>query len=164
LHLRDAGIAGDVMSMVSDEWRMVWKGRDGHAYDEPAFRHLLARERIRARAGGPIVLVLVELTGAAAGLDRTLVDRLFSALTSCVRETDVVGWYRRHRVAAVVLTEVADAPVATVSRLVAARVAAALERRLPATVAHRVHVRIHANHRSVAAMTAAAELAVREDQ
>jgi hypothetical protein len=139
------------MSILIDEWRMVWEGRNGHAYDEPAFRHLLARERIRARAGAPLVLLLVELTAPDAGLHRAVVDRLFSVLASCVRETDIVGWYRRHRVAAVVLTEVTDASVATASRLIEARVAAALERRLPATVAHRVHVRVHSNRRSAAA-------------
>jgi len=129
---------------------MVWEGRDGHAYDEPVFRQLLARERIRARAGAPIVLLLVELTTPDAGLHRVIVDRLFSALASCVRETDIVGWYRRHRVAAVVLTEITDASVAAASRLIAARATAALARRLPA-VAHRVHVRVHSNRRSAAA-------------
>ena len=164
MHIRDAGVAGEVMGLVSDEWRMAWEGRNGHAYDEPVFRYLLARERMRARAGAPVVLMLVDLTAPAAGLDYALVERLFSVLASCVRETDIVGWYRRHRVAAVVLTEVTNASVATVSRLVEARVAAALERRLPATVAHRVHVRVHPNRRSAAATTAAAGLAVREDQ
>lgn len=129
---------------------MVWEGRNGHAYDEPVFRQLLARERIRARAGAPSVLLLVELTAPDAGLHRVVVDRLFSVLASCVRETDIVGWYRRHRVAAVVLTEITDASVATASRLIEARVTVALERRLPA-VAHRVHVRVHSNRRSAAA-------------
>jgi hypothetical protein len=152
------------MNMLSDEWRLVWEGRNAHAYDEPTFRHLLARERIRGRAGAPVVLVLVELTSPAAGLDRTLVDRLFSALASCVRETDIVGWYRRHRVAGILLTEVTEASVGAVSRVVGARVAAALERCLPATVARRAHIRVHPNRCSVVAVTAAAELAVREDQ
>jgi hypothetical protein len=161
--MRDAGVASEVMSVVS-EWRMAWEGRHGHAYDEAAFRHLLARERMRGRAAGPVVVLLVELTSSARGLDRALVARLFSTLVSCVRETDIVGWYRRERVAGVVLTETSAASVAAVSRLVGARVAEALERRLPAAVAHRVHIRIHSNRCPVAPIAAAAGLAVREDQ
>jgi hypothetical protein len=152
------------MSMVRDEWGMAWEGRDGHAYDQAAFRQLLARERMLARAREPVVLLLVELTSPASGLDHRLAGRLFSALSSCVRETDIVGWYRRPRVAGVVLTEVGAASVGAVSRLVGARVTAALERCLPATVAHGVRIRIHLNRRPVSPIAAAAGLAAREDQ
>ena len=150
------------MSVVS-EGRVVWRGRSGQAYDETAFRHFLARERLRSRAGGPVIVVLVELTSAVA-LDRAVVARLFSALSSSVRETDIVGWYRRDRVAGVVLTDTSAASVAAVCGVVAPRVAAVLERQLPATITHRVHLRVHSNRRPLASPSEAVALAVTEDQ
>ena len=50
-----------------DEWCMAWEGRYGYAYDEPAFRHLLAVERTRSgRLGLSILLLLVELKSPPA--------------------------------------------------------------------------------------------------
>ena len=145
---------------------MAWEGRYGYAYDEPAFRHLLAVERARSgRLGLPILLLLVELKSlpAPSRVDPVWAPRLFSVLSACVRETDIVGWHRRYRVAGVVFTELGDISRAEVSRLLRARVAAALGRWLPKTVAFHVHTRIHGQPRPTDSIGRVAEVGAGED-
>jgi len=124
---------------------MAWEGRHGHAYDQPAFRYLLALERVRSwRSGFPLMLLLVELKPrpeAKRVIDAACTARLFSALSMCCRETDIVGWYRRERVAGVVLTELGEGSPPDLS-LVAARVTDVLNKRLPMDITHRVLMRI----------------------
>ena len=145
---------------------MAWEGRYGYAYDEPAFRHLLAVERARSgRLGLPILLLLVELKSppAPSPVDPVWARRLFSVLSACVRETDIVGWHRRNRVAGVVFTELGDMSRAEVSRLLRARVVAAIDRWLAKTVAFHVHTRIHGQPRPTDSMGRVAEVGAGED-
>ena len=73
-----------------------------HAYNEAAFRYFLSLERKRAgRAVRQLHLMLVKLshpTGTVS--DPHTFVRIFSVLNACVRETDLVGWYREGVVAA----------------------------------------------------------------
>src|SRR5205823_7859534 len=88
------------------------EGRLGHAYNEAGFRYFLEIERKRAaRLGRPCVLLLVGLKGQpapSARIDPMLATKLFSSLWLCLRETDVIGWYREDRVAGALLTQLAD--------------------------------------------------------
>ena len=90
------------------------EGRLGQAYNEEAFRYFLEIERKRAaRLGRPRLLLLVGLTGRSkpdARISPVLAAKLFSNLWLCLRETDVIGWYREDRVAGAVLTQLADGP------------------------------------------------------
>jgi hypothetical protein len=135
-------------------WAMAWETRQGHAYDEEAFRYLAALEWLRSqRARRPWVLLLVELSPRPAATGRlgpTGARRLFPALAGCVRETDIIGWYRRPRVAGVVLTELGHVSAADTARLVAARIARTLDTRLPVTVAHHVALRLYRRSRLTA--------------
>jgi hypothetical protein len=143
-----------------DGWHLAWQGRYGYAYDESAFRHLLALERTRsARLGVPILLVLVELTSSLAPSplhSGGLAHRLFSALSGCVRETDIVGWHRRHRAAGIVFTDLPDASATEVFRLLQTRIARALDRALPTMVAFDIQRRIHGYSRPSESMATAA--------
>jgi hypothetical protein len=135
----------------ADAWGLAWEGRGGHAYDESAFRYLLERERQRsAQLGVPPLLLLVELSPSPTP-SRFRVDtaaRIFSVLARCVRETDIMGWYRHDRVAGIVFTEVGPRPLAEVSDLFRSRVVAALDRARSRAIAGRVTVRLHRSPRS----------------
>jgi hypothetical protein len=144
-------------------WGLAWEDRHGHAYDEETFRYFLALERARGRRWGrPVVLLLVELRPrpASGPIGPACTARLFSALAGCLRETDIVGWYHRHRVAGAVLTEFGHAQPADVVHLVVARVAHALDTRLPVNVAHQVALRLYQRPR----LTATAEPMLGEDR
>src|SRR4029077_9558004 len=88
------------------------EGRLGQAYNEEAFRYFLEIERKRAaRARRPVLLLLLDLKEQpAAHMDPILAGKLFSGLWICLRETDVIGWYREDRVAGAVLTQLEEGP------------------------------------------------------
>ncbi|MPZ20437.1 MAG: hypothetical protein GEV06_21365 [Luteitalea sp.] len=120
--------------------------RRHEVYDEDSFRHFLAIERRRAeRSGRSLLLLLVDITPDSEGdgsIDAAEADALFAALATCVREIEVIGWYRTGRSAGAVLTQGANGPPPDVSRRIGERVAGALSQRLPARVRARLEVRV----------------------
>jgi hypothetical protein len=123
------------------------ENRLGQAYDEEAFLYFLAMERKRSeRSGSPFLLVLVDLKeepGASVRIAPAVSARIFSRLWLCLRETDVIGWYREERVAGAVLTQLAAGPLPDVCDEVGQRVTAALREGLPPSVARRLQVRVY---------------------
>ncbi len=126
---------------------MVVEGPLGHAYNEEAFRYLLAIEQKRADSSGrPFLLVLVDLKeepGQSSRFAPEVASRLFSGLWLCLRETDFIGWYRERHVAGAVLAEIPTGPRTTVTRLLGQRVGETLRKRLPSDVARRLQVRAY---------------------
>jgi len=123
------------------------EGRLGQAYNEDAFRYFLEIERKRAaRAQRPVLLLLLDLrqqpvTGPR--IDPLLAARLFAGLWDCLRETDVVGWYREDRVVGAVLTQIDDGLRAEAPRVTRDRITTALSHGLSADVARRLRVRVY---------------------
>ena len=120
------------------------EGRLDHAYNEEGFRYFLEIERKRAtRLGRPCVLLLVGLKGHAkppARIDPVLAAKLFSSLWLCLRETDVIGWYREDRVAGALLTQLADIPQTDTIR---ERVTGALWHDLRPAISRRLLVHVY---------------------
>src|SRR5262245_62028831 len=91
--------------------------RNGRVYDEAAFRHLLSVDRRRAaRATRVLFLVLIGIRrrrGRCARLTDNQAADLFDGLETCVRDTDLVGWYREGYVAAAVLPQMSVPGTAT---------------------------------------------------
>ena len=120
-------------------------GRLGRAYNEAAFRHFLAVDRLRAtRSTRSVLLVLVSMRqsgGSRAKLNATMAAALFRGLGECVREVDFVGWYREGYVAAAVLSQAIKAS-SEVPRLIAERVLSALRQRLSAEQSRNLRVRV----------------------
>ena len=73
-------------------------------------------------------------------MERALVRQVFATLQRTLRETDVLGWYRQDRVAAAILTDLGDALVSEVPRIIHQRVMAAL----PAAPATHLRVSVYA--------------------
>lgn len=123
------------------------EGRLGQAYNEEAFRYLLAVERKRAeRSGRPFLLLLVTLQGqggVGVRIDARVASGLFSGLCLRLRETDLIGWYHEGRVAGALLTELGEAARGDVARLIEERIRGVLGDRLPWNVARRLDVRVH---------------------
>ena len=121
--------------------------RLGQAYNEEAFRYLLAIERKRSeRSDRPFLLLLIDLKeqdGTSARLDSMAASNLFSNLWLCLRETDCVGWYHEERVAGAVLTELQNGCPMEVSSLIGKRVRERLYEQLPPDVVRRLRVRIY---------------------
>lgn len=85
----------------------------GPIYNEEAFHYFLANERTRSAVSRrPFLVLLMELPEVADQRRphvRSVGSRIFPALSACLRETDIVGWYREQRVAGAVLTNITDA-------------------------------------------------------
>jgi hypothetical protein len=118
----------------------------GTAYDEETFLHLLAIERARAnRANQRLRLLLATVEPAAGKPDQiptASASRLFDALRSLLRETDIMGWYEQPRIAGAVLTAPRDAVDFEDKSLIEQRVADGLRKKLPASLARNLRVRV----------------------
>lgn len=116
-------------------------------YNEEGFRYFLDIERKRAEASNrPFLLLLLDLKKASLAtvdIDPELAATLFSALATCLRETDFIGWYRAKSVVGAVLTQHTDSVGAEVQAVVRDRVGAILRLELPREVAERVQVRVY---------------------
>jgi hypothetical protein len=119
----------------------------GDVYNEEAFRYFLEVERKRSELSNrPLVLLLLDLNRPsphAGDIDTATAQKLFAALSVCVRETDFVGWYRAHSVAGAVLTQHSDTAGADLQELVSRRISQLLSERLPSELAGLVRVRVH---------------------
>jgi hypothetical protein len=121
--------------------------RPGPVYDEEAFDHFLQHERQRATmTDRACFLLLVGLRPQASrdgqGMSRSVSSGVFSGLESCVREVDVIGWYRQGRLAGAVLPQGPDASAPLAAASVTARVTRALHQTLPSEVANQLRVRV----------------------
>src|SRR4029077_4872769 len=125
---------------------VVLEGRLGQAYNEQAFRYFLQIERGRAaRARRPVLMVLMELkkSGEPALIDPAVAAKVFDCLWCCLRETDVIGWYRQDRVAGAVLTHVEGECGPQVLNVIRQRVDEALCASLSTDVARQFRVRVY---------------------
>jgi hypothetical protein len=109
---------------------------------EGAFRQCLLLERARSRRSGrQFLLVFIDMQAAVrdGGMVRPAVARaVFTVVSSCLRETDLVGWYRAGRVLGAVLTELGDGLPCEVAVLISCRLRAALSTGLASTARARV--------------------------
>lgn len=115
------------------------------AYNEEAFRYFLDIERRRSEIlNRPFVLLLLDLKKSpVSDQPQPPPEKLLSALTLCVRETDFIGWYRDRSVAGAVLTQHAETTGPDLADAVSRRVVQVLGDRLPSELARRVRVRVY---------------------
>jgi hypothetical protein len=119
----------------------------GPAYNEEAFRYFLDVERKRSEISNrPFVLLLVDLkkeSPTMLEMDAPSAQKVLSALSACVRETDFIGWYRTRSIAGAVLAQHSDTTGADVHDAVSRRIAQLLHDRLPSDLATLVRVRVY---------------------
>jgi hypothetical protein len=120
-------------------------GQLRRAYNEAAFRHFLAVDRLRAdHSTRSILLVLASLrqsVGRSAMLTDAAAAALFCGLGECVREVDFVGWYREGYVAAAVLWQGVN-PSRELPHVIVQRLLPALRKRLPIDQSRNLRVRV----------------------
>ena len=117
------------------------------AYSQEAFHYFLQIEQKRSQlTGRPFLLLLVDrrkTPGIRVRLDPAAANQVLSGLLCCLRETDIVGWYRRGRVVGALLTDF-DRSLLPAS---SPRVSHVLDTRVTSTVVRQFHVRAY--HSSV---------------
>jgi hypothetical protein len=126
----DLGLPNEAVSRPESECgcRVITQTHVGPApgYNEEAFQYFLADEEKRKKhSAHASLLVLVDFEPAMVTPERDRLHRLqaaFSRLSLCLRETDIVGWYRQGRVVGAVLTDVADPIAPETVRLIEQRI------------------------------------------
>jgi lipopolysaccharide/colanic/teichoic acid biosynthesis glycosyltransferase len=89
-------------------WGMVpFLSGDSDFHPEPIFDRMIYLERKRTeRSRRPFMLLLFNMEGVLKGPDDDyLVKTTENALSSCLRETDIKGWYEQGKVIGIILTE-----------------------------------------------------------
>jgi len=98
---------------------------------EGAFLQLLRIERRRTeRSGRPFMLVLISGEGFHSAPGVELAQKVVRALSSCTRETDILGWYEEHKALGMILTEIREASASTVEAVLQ-KISALLQQSLP---------------------------------
>jgi len=95
---------------------------------EQVFMHLLRLERRRTeRSGNPFILVLVKGADFQSTEPAKLVRSISTAIASCTRETDVLGWYEQDHTLAILMTELGGAD-ANATEVIARKIIGALRK------------------------------------
>ena len=140
LRKRDQPSSIDSLSVVA------LQSHGGNVHTEQAFHHFLNAERLRAaRSGRALFLLLVSLRQCperGTRIGTRVATSLLQGLGPCVREIDVVGWYRDNRVVGAVLPQGFEAPAPDTSKRIVARVTRVLSDHVPPSVAARLRVRL----------------------
>jgi hypothetical protein len=125
---------------------LVPPGAPGHAYNEAAFRYLLAFEQKRARrlrTSFLLVLVRPKRNGSpAVRIDASVATTIFSCVSRCLRDGDFIGWYREARVIGAVLAQGATPPAPDLPGNIGERLTAALAHALQGDVGMELQVRV----------------------
>jgi hypothetical protein len=146
--LTEQGRGPDLYGMSDRRsYGVALESRLGQAYNEEAFGYFLDIERRRAaRARRSVVLLLMDVREPplpGADIDPLLAAKLFFGLLLCLRETDVIGWYREERIVGAVLTQPDSAPGPNVSVAIRQRVSGTIRKGLSTDVAGRLRVRVY---------------------
>ena len=116
-------------------------------YDEETFRGFLWREHRRAAMSErPYLLLLIglhsDLRRGGGAMSDPLAADVFSSLEECVREVDVVGWYRQGRILGAILPQGEQVCMADAGTRISARIKQTLDQRLSPGIAKLLRVRI----------------------
>jgi lipopolysaccharide/colanic/teichoic acid biosynthesis glycosyltransferase len=107
---------------------------DRAVFNEDVFKRMIAIERKRTeRSKEPFLLMLLEPGNSQhAGKAETTLEGVMSAMRSCTRETDVLGWYKTRAVAGVIFTGLTIDDKNVILSAIRNKVNAALHRELSA--------------------------------
>jgi len=119
---------------VADPLNEGMSVEDRMVFNQDVFTRMIAIERKRTeRTKEPFLLMLLELgSSQGAGKAEKTFESVMSALRSCTRETDVVGWYKDRAVAGVVFTGLTTDDRNAILGAILNKASVALRRELPA--------------------------------
>lgn len=109
------------------------------------FTALLRRERLRAeRSNGYFVLMLIrgKLCLARDGKEGTL-EKVISAITSSMRQTDLIGWYEKGSTLGVIMSELEQESLLSSLSAIHARVCQALRKVISAEESNELAISFH---------------------
>jgi lipopolysaccharide/colanic/teichoic acid biosynthesis glycosyltransferase len=98
-------------------------------FTEKQFRQMLCRERKRSeRSRKPLVLMLIDSEVLPRSKnDKVVLGQIAEKVALVVRETDLTGWFEDGTVIGVIFTELGNAPVSSVTKIIESKVKAGLQ-------------------------------------
>jgi lipopolysaccharide/colanic/teichoic acid biosynthesis glycosyltransferase len=94
---------------------------------EESFLHHLELEKRRSeRSGRPFLLILISSEGLRAQADSGLSSGVVASLSTCIRDTDSLGWYEEPLTLGMIMTEIGE-PSSDVIEAIMSRVSAVLQ-------------------------------------
>jgi lipopolysaccharide/colanic/teichoic acid biosynthesis glycosyltransferase len=75
-------------------------------FGESAFQTMLALERRRAQRSGQFFILMLLDARQRNGSSKKILQRAIAVVASCVRETDLIGWYQQDAVIGIIFTQV----------------------------------------------------------
>lgn len=120
------------------------------AYNEKAFRYLLASESKRSeRSGYSFTILLIysaDKQGLIVPMDFEVADTVVKALFRSLRETDYVGWYLDGRIVGAVLTVLGQDSAMAVSGHIRQRLKEMLRVEVSVEESSRLQIRVFQQH------------------
>jgi GGDEF domain-containing protein len=118
-------------------------GLDGYLFDEFDFNEMLNREKKRSqRSMKPLMLMCLDISGIVVPSGTHELHALLKALATCIRETDVLGWYKQESVIGILFTEI-ESVADTARENLFRRVMAHLVRQAGPVVLFKIKVSFH---------------------
>jgi lipopolysaccharide/colanic/teichoic acid biosynthesis glycosyltransferase len=111
--------------------------------EEVNFRAMLSIERRRAeRSRQPFLLMLLDVTAVVKDREHPLLRQLTPVVSSAIRESDLIGWYRNGAVLAVIFTEVSE-DGSVITEVLRAKMQLALKENFGQKIASRLAITFH---------------------
>jgi len=130
---------------LADPLREAMSFEDRMVFNEDDFKRMIAIERKRTeRTKEPFLLMLLEL-GSSQRAERVekALDGIMSAVRTCTRETDVLGWYKEQTVAGVIFTGLTTDDKNAILSVILSKVSVALRRELSAEQLNQIIFSFH---------------------
>jgi len=110
---------------------------------EEVFHTLLTIERRRAeRSRNPFVLMLLD-AHRENGTARAILPEALTVLTSSIRETDALGWYKDGKILGAIFTEIGDGSSGAVTETLRTKVQNRLQEQLGPEMAAKIVISLH---------------------
>jgi lipopolysaccharide/colanic/teichoic acid biosynthesis glycosyltransferase len=113
--------------------------------EEETFHSMLTLERRRAeRSRKPFVLMVLETSASAdAEAGEHFVSQVTSVLLNSIRETDIVGWYKKGTILGIIFTEISLEFATPITEILRSKILNALQNEFGGKVALRIVVSVH---------------------
>ena len=113
--------------------------------EEETFHSMLTLERRRAeRSRKPFVLMVIETSASAdAEAGEHFVSQVTSVLLKSIRETDIVGWYKKGAILGIIFTEISLEFATPITEILRTKIVSALQNEFGGKVASRIVVSVH---------------------
>lgn len=113
-------------------------------FEMPQFLYMLKVERKRTeRSKKPFLLMLFDISEFRTKKDKTSVEKMKQVLISCLRETDISGWYETNKIMGAIFTEINSIDETLIENILK-KVYDSINSSIDVTLAKKIKISVHA--------------------